>query len=376
MTSASTSMKAPRALIALVCVAWLGFLVFQLLRGAMQEISVDKIHVLDGKAKDLWITTDNVLIAVFDGNSALEIKKWKAGAIRSDQKPLAQLSIGWASLQTGSTGAIAKRVFAFSPSGDLFVWANSGKLHIVPLDIENGRWEESDNLVLRTTDISAIKFLDDRLVALVYHDGLIEIWDLAGKKKGRAGTKLDKAWLTWSYPPTLAAAYFRTGDVGVFRFSGSDHVDIQYYHSSTADGMSLVISDSGRILVGTASGRIMEMVKDAEGIPLGYIETSGKGISDLAFLDEDTVLIAGSPQGIYAKIGQKDPEKVSRCPPAEKLRIRSEYLAYTTSNSTEIAEIKKRSRILRDVPYMVSTVLAILGIIVSLWPLVVPAKKP
>ncbi len=339
---------------------------YRWLEAPTRALEVSKPRILDKKAKELWITSDQRLLAIFEDGSRVQLKEWVMRDLKVVLQPL-RPSIDLRLLAASPHDMPAEILYAFSQSGDIFAWEALGRLYISRFD-SRGRLEAPISTNLRSKRVGSITFLGDNRIIIIFKDGKVESWDASGTKS-EAGTWLNGgAWPVWPFGSRLVTASFPTGNIGIIEYPEPNHIDAIFYHIKAANGSAVAISKSNRILVGTASGRIIEIASNSDETSLDSINTNGRGIQSLAFFDDDTMLASGDLDGIYAKVGISRIEKLDFCPPAAKVRVKVGYLAFTTADDTEVSSLFTVSRLLRDRVFIFSTLLAVLSLIATLWP--------
>jgi hypothetical protein len=319
--------------------------------------------------KATWLAPNRHLMATLEKSASIALMEWNTDLVPSIPTPTIHLLDKGDLLHTPNSPSI--EAFAFSSDGSRFAWAESRTLEIISVDTYKNRTEIQARLPLRRDPVSSITFLGNDIAAVIYRDGKIEAWDIKTKKRGKAGSWLDQPWTAWRYSSRLVVTSFQTGDIGEIIFSGPGNVDIKLQRLHFFDGSTIAVSDSGRIVVGTLSGKVFEIEATATGEQpvLGYLPPNKGGVQSLAFWDDNTVLAASTLSGIYAKVGDSNMEPISKCPPGGRLLVGNGLLAYATSSDLEVAHLRVASRILSDREFWFSSIIALLGLCGTFWPI-------
>jgi hypothetical protein len=322
--------------------------------------------------KAAWIAPNRHLMATLKSGVSIKLVEWNTDTLSSRSQPIHLVEMNNGELLHTPNPAFPVEAFAFSSDGSRFAWAESRTLRISSVDMDRNRTEVQARLPLRrSSSVSSITFMGDDLAAVIYKDGKIEAWDVQARRRGSAGSWLNQPWSPWRYGSRLVVTSFRTGDIGEIVFSGSGNINMTFQRLHFLDGSTIAVSDSGKIIVGTLSGKVLEVESDPEGKEqvLGYLPSTkdATGVQSLAFWDDNIILAASASSGVYARIGDSSMEKISKCPPSGHLVVGKGFLAYATSSDLEVASLIVASKILSDRGFWFSSIIALLGLCGTFW---------
>ena len=245
--------------------------------------------------------------------------------------------------------------------------------------MNGNRTDAPTRLSLRHLSVSSITFMDNDLIVVIYKDGRVDTWDVNAGSRNRAGTWLNQPWTPWKFGSRLVVTSFKTRDIGEIVFFESGAFNFKLQRLLFDDASTIAVSDSGRIVVGTLSGKVYEVEVKADSIGkgkttqsdqlLGHFPLDKDAVQSLAFWDENTVLAASASSGIYASIGDSSMEKISKLPAGRRLLVGNGFLAYATSSDLEVAHLRVTAKILGDREFWFSSIIALLGLCGTFWPI-------
>jgi hypothetical protein len=366
--------QAKKPLLLLALIGGLAGIAYSFLAGPTRIFEpLDKPIILEKEVKDVWFSPDHLLVALSESGSELKVKEWSSDKLGA-YSVLGSQAIDRRAL-LGNTSFVSILLYAFSPDLQMFAWIDQGRLNIAQNEMSHARLGAPRTMELRPVPVSSMVFLDKSLLILIYQDGKLEAWDASRGLRGLAGTWLEGAWPVKVSGFRVVATSFDTGDIGVVTFSGPDIISAKYYRLKFMDGSTMAVSKSGRILVGTASGKIVDVNSTEERLS-GYMGTSSRGIASIAFWDNTSFLITDNSSGIYAKIGDSKIERISELPPANKMVVDGDRLIFSTPDDLEAVRLKMTYRILGERTFWFSIFLSLSSLFFDVWPRLVRLTRP
>jgi hypothetical protein len=267
----------------------------------------------------LWFSPGRELVGTGQNGLQLTVRVWSG----ADGKILRERTV-----DLPVTKNSARPVYSVSADASKAAWLTATGVHTESL-VSSSPGTGVDVGFKRRVPISALAFTGSGALAIVYHDGELEIWDGDGARI-TASKRLDVI-----EPVTLlanrqyVAAYSSaSGDAVVFDTGAGNKLSLLENRKYPRDVLSLTLSPQGRLAAGTR-----ETVEQQ-----GRSFSAPGPIRALAFFDRNRVLVGGDFQGIYLLGSDSGQEQVSMTDPgATVLATDGTNMAFGNGRSLVIA---------------------------------------
>ena len=255
----------------------------------------------------------------------------------------------------------SKVPYDISRRNRILAWAIDSSLYIVTLNRTFCGEANPAKIEVPKGNVAAVTFLSGSLVSLIYQDGRVVVWGYDKKARRKAGSRVDSSWEVQFIDPRMILSWHETGDLGVFRFSTEDEVNIKFHKVKSPGWSATTISPTGRIVAGTKSGRVVEVTSEGE-VPLDSIENKGSGVRALKFFNQETVFAAGDFDGLYFSIGKAPFKKLFSSSPIHQIHVSGEYISFATTDTVEMARLEKSNLLWKDRVFIFSTIVALISL--------------